>query len=565
MARISKWGEKPEPARSFIPETLGAWIYARLSLENSRSEDSIDSQIAFCRDYIESQSDLDYKGFFDDVGHTGTNMNRPRFNEMMAGILDGDIKCVVVKDLSRFGRTYIEVGELLFDTFIQLGVRFISVNDNYDSFAPDAGRKKLLILVKNLRNSQYSKDLGQKIKSAAKMNQQRGKRVSGVPPYGYWFTEDKQGFQIVPEAAEVIRLAFNLYHGGMGTGRVSEYLNANGYMTPHKHYLSLGLLKRESSNTRSKAWTSSNLSGMLKNQTYIGHLVQGKHEKAPDGRSLLVPSDKWIIHPDRYPPIIDKELFEAVQKRLADSREKRSTTVRRREDNIYMGKTYCSRCGYATYRINPVGRDKKTTYPVFRCTRCISELKRTMGCVERKSYALRLADLDAVVYGEITRQIHACIDIDVLLDKAANSPCIAEKRRELMSRRGQLLKDSERAVELITAAYSHHLGGLLNVKEFNAARTKFEQDKQNALTALAKVEDEILAYDAGKARESDYIVQFRKYHGFAKLDKGIIDALIKRIVITPMTNEVSITFNYADSFKRFAGLLEESGVLEDAC
>ena len=151
-----------------------------------------------------------------------------------------------------------------------------------------------------------------------------------------------------------------------------------------------------------------------------------------------------------------------------------------------------------------------------------------MGRVERKSYALRLVDLDAVVFNAMTCQIQACIDIDVLLDKAANSPHIADKRRELMFRRGQLLKDSERAVELLTAAYSHHLDGLLNINEFNAARAKFEQDKQNALTALAKVEDEILAYDAGKAQESDYIVQFRKYHGFTALDKGIIDALIKR-------------------------------------
>jgi len=128
MPRTSKWGKLPELPRELVPEALGAWIYSRLSSENRRSEDSIETQIAFCKDYIDTQKDLVYKGFFDDVGHTGTNMNRPRFSDMMAGILSGEIKCVVVKDLSRLGRTYIEVGELLFDTFLQLGVRFIQAD-----------------------------------------------------------------------------------------------------------------------------------------------------------------------------------------------------------------------------------------------------------------------------------------------------------------------------------------------------------------------------------------------------------------------------------------------------
>ena len=142
MPRKSRWGVQPEPPRN-AQETFDAWVYARLSVENSKSEDSIETQIAFCKDHINAQSDLMYKGFFDDVGFTGTNMNRPRFTDMMADVLAGKVKCIVVKNLSRLGRTYIEVGELLFDTFLQLGVRFISVNDNYDSFAPDAGRKKL--------------------------------------------------------------------------------------------------------------------------------------------------------------------------------------------------------------------------------------------------------------------------------------------------------------------------------------------------------------------------------------------------------------------------------------
>jgi DNA invertase Pin-like site-specific DNA recombinase len=190
MARKSRWGVQPEPPRALAPEVTDTWVYGRLSAENSRSEDSIETQVDYCKQYIASRSDLEYKGSFEDRGFTGTNFKRPGFGEMMAAVLSGEIKCIVVKDLSRLGRTYIEVGELLFDTFLQLGVRFISVNDGYDSFAPDAGRKKLLILVKNLRNSQYSKDISQKIKSSVTIKQKIGIPHGGMPPYGYRLTTD---------------------------------------------------------------------------------------------------------------------------------------------------------------------------------------------------------------------------------------------------------------------------------------------------------------------------------------------------------------------------------------
>ena len=563
MPRTSKWGKLPELPCELVPEAFGAWIYSRLSSENRRSEDSIETQIAFCKDYIDTQKDLVYKGFFDDVGYTGTNMNRPRFSDMMAGILSGEIKCVVVKDLSRLGRTYIEVGELLFDTFLQLGVRFISVNDNYDSFSPDAGRKKLLILVKNLQNSQYSKDISQKIESALSMNQKNGKLCGGVPPYGYWLTDDKQGYKVIPEAATVVKMIFDFYNNGMGAARICKHLNTEGFPAPRYHYNQLGLVKVRNGVTR-KAWTTTSIYTMLRNKTYTGCLIQGKNKISVDGKRVRLPIDDCIVHHDKHPAIVDNETFDSVQKILFANGETLRTNKASNRENIFVGKLFCSRCGRAIWRDNNMNKQrKKVIYPTYYCFYCLPELKKANN-IKSISKELRLADLEEVVFNEIRRQIEVCLDIDAMLKKATNSTSVISKRQELQSKREKLIKESEQVAGLLTAAYTHLVSGLLDDTEFSTARDKFESDKQSVLAAIAKVETQIMQHDTSKARESEYITQFRKYRGITQLNKDVINTLIKRIDITPLSNEIEISFNFKDSFDEFAELIAESGVVPSA-
>jgi hypothetical protein len=481
---------------------------------------------------------------------------------MMTGIISGEIKCIIVKDLSRLGRTYIDVGELIFDTFLQFGVRFISVNDNYDSFAPDAGRKKLLVLVKNLKNSQYSKDLRQKIKSVAIMNQKNGKINGGVPPYGYWHTEGKRGYQIVPEAAKIVEMIFDFYVSGMGIARIAEHLNAENRPTPRYHYYLLGLQK-ESSKTNCRTWMPNTVLELLKNQTYTGCLVQGKNEKNADGKNKKLPKEDWIIHPDTHTAVISKELFDTAQTILSANREKFKRTGERHDENIFTGKTFCSRCGRAVTRESHVNnRNKKKIYPTYYCRYCLPELKRANN-ISGKSMELRFADLETVVLRELSARMETCLEIDDLLNQITNSAPITDKRRTLTAEREKLAKDSAKADELLTSAYKHLLSGLLDEAEYSAAREKFENDKQKAKIQLLRVEGQIAVYDTDKAKESDCLKNFRKYRGFEQLDKDIVYAFIDRVDITPLTNDILITFNFNDGFDNLIRLREESGVRHD--
>ena len=253
---------------------------ARISNDSEKADDSIENQIALCKQFIHgssSNNEFAYGGTFTDLGYSGTDFDRPGYTHMMAGILSGDVKCVVVKDLSRLGRTYIEVGELLFDTFVQYGVRFVSVNDNYDSFADDAGRKKLLILFKNLVNHMYSRDLGKKIKSAHDTKKCRGE-PAGQAPYGYRIDKKTRRLEIVPEAAEIVKMIFNMRLRGDSISSISKHMNRMGIPSPQQRRYELGEISHEKFSGR-VLWVETLVSKLLHNETYTGSLFQGKYSK----------------------------------------------------------------------------------------------------------------------------------------------------------------------------------------------------------------------------------------------------------------------------------------------
>jgi DNA invertase Pin-like site-specific DNA recombinase len=229
---------------------MKAHIYARISNNSERSENSIENQIAVCEDFIRRHGGLGYGGVFIDLGYSGTNFKRPGFGQMMAGILTGEVKCLMVKDLSRLGRSYIEVGELLFDTLMQNNVRFISVNDDYDSFCDEASRKKLLILFKNLVNHAYSRDLSRKIKSALDAKKKRGEPL-GPAPYGYRYDTESKRLVAVPEQIEIIRIIFEKRQKGMNLSGIARYLNEKGIDSPKK-----------------VAWSAAYIGKVLKNRVY---------------------------------------------------------------------------------------------------------------------------------------------------------------------------------------------------------------------------------------------------------------------------------------------------------
>jgi DNA invertase Pin-like site-specific DNA recombinase len=530
-----------------------AWIYARISNDSERAEDSIDNQVALCKDYIRSCSELTLNGVFTDLGYSGTNFERPGYSGMMASILCGDIKCVVVKDLSRLGRTYIEVGELLFDTFVQRGVRFVSVNDSYDSFADDAGRKKLLILFKNLVNHMYSRDLGKKIKSAHNVKKQRGE-AAGVAPYGYRKNRKEKRLDVCPEEAEVVKRIFALRLQGESVMNISRILNRGGVPSPQNRRYNAGEAYNEMFAKRI-VWTPGLVSRLLHSETYTGALVQGIY--ACNGKKKTrLPKELWIIHENKHEAIISKEQYKAVALLMEKSAEKyKHTNLQEHVENRYSGIITCSRCGKTVIRSESRVREPILYY--YACPHCVSELKHERGI--KRGAKMPLKKLDAIIMETLRKHMDALVHFDNLAEILAQSDPLKQKRALLKKESARLEKSVSDAERNISSAYAHHMSGLLDLREYGLVRAKVEREQGEVKARLTQIKSELAKYDAKNVMDNQWLVKYRDFRDCETPTKDMVQALVRRIVLTPLTNELEIKLNYMDSFEDLRKLLLESG------
>jgi hypothetical protein len=469
-------------------------------------------------------------------------------------IRSGAVKCLVVKDLSRIGRTYIEVGEFLFDTLPASGVRFISVNDQYDSFADDAARKKLLILFKNLVNHMYSRDLGKKIRSAHAVKKQRGE-LTGQPPYGYRRSADGKHLDIDGDAADIVREVYELRLGGMSANGIAKLLTARGVPSPQQRRYKLGEIKHDKFANRI-VWSIGVISKMLRNETYTGCLVHGKYDC--DGkRHTMMPSEFWLRHENSHSAIISREQFEDVQTLMDGTAAKyEKTGVYTRTENRYAGKIFCERCGKAASR-NDSGRGAIIIY-TYVCRYCHDELKAAMGL--KRATKLSEAVLDTLVAESLQKQITALTDADRLLNGLEKSGALTRKKTELAREKAKWDIAQSDADRTLSAAYIHHLDGLLDFREFELIRKKAALDKDEAVARFVCAEGELAKYDLDDARGNEWRRQFGALSDFELPPRELIQKLISRISLTPMSNVVSIELNYMDSRARLRNLFMESGV-----
>ncbi|MCL1862542.1 MAG: recombinase family protein [Defluviitaleaceae bacterium] len=336
-------------------------MYLRLSLHDGSGEsESIAGQRDLIRDYISVRHEFDdgeVMEFVDD-GWSGTDFNRPAVKKMLDMARRGDISCIIVKDFSRFGRNYIEVGDYMEQIFPFLGVRFISVNNNFDSQSRRYACGSLDISFKNLVNELYSKDISKKVKTAKYTKMKNGEFMSSCPPYGYVISTERRNRLIVdPIAAINIRRIFDLYVSGNSTATIASVFNAEKIPTRSRHLKSMGCkgLPRNAS-----FWTQETIGIMLRDETYIGTFIARQTKVAKVGSSKripLPPKDQIILH-DNHDAIVTKEVFGLAQKRMGA----KNKTQRVKHTHLFSGKVICGHCRLALRR-----RESKTNGAYFIC------------------------------------------------------------------------------------------------------------------------------------------------------------------------------------------------------
>lgn len=310
-------------------------IYIRLSDEDGdidgsikAESNSVSAQRILIRDYIKRNAlagKEDIQEYVDD-GFSGMNFLRPALKKMMEDARKGKLNCIVVKDFSRFGRDHLETGNYLEKIFPLLGIRFISVNDQFDSADCQGMTGGMSVALKNIVNAMYSQDLSKKVKSAMGTRAARGEYMGALVPYGY-LKNPENAHLLVPdgEAAETVRLIFHMAAQGKKKTQIARYLNEQGTPTCKEHFRKMGLSRPGFHEKEKKLWTVTTIGDILKNEVYLGRTVWNKTRQACAGAKERVKNDRseWIIIEGTHEPLVSQEVFDTANTK-AFTHEKRN-------------------------------------------------------------------------------------------------------------------------------------------------------------------------------------------------------------------------------------------------
>lgn len=385
-------------------------IYLRLSSEDGdlgtaskETSNSISNQRKLIADYISSNSDLEkmkIEEYIDD-GYSGTNFNRPSFQRLLKDAKSGSIDVIITKDFSRLGRDYLEVGNYLEYIFPILGIRYISVNDAFDSYNTKGMTGGMSVALKNIINSMYSEDLSKKVCAAQKVKAANGEVVSAFVHYGYMKDpNDNHKMIIDPEAADVVRLIYNLAEQGMGFAEIARRLNSMGVPSITQYFINKGCYKNfHGHEDKTHFWTGASIADILRNESYEGYYIWGrtdqslKIKRSQNTRCMNKPKEEWIRIPNHHEAIISIEQFERVQKKINN---KRKTTpaniVSRKKINLY-------RCPYCKRKLST---NKKKV--------CCSTASLTLNeeCKAVSSDIEKLEDTIVVTFNKIVEFVLDC-------------------------------------------------------------------------------------------------------------------------------------------------------------
>lgn len=512
-----------------------AAIYLRLSDEDPEKDESgsITSQRELLKAYVAGQEDL--AGYrlveFCDDGYSGTDFERPQVKKLLTLVKQGMVSCILVKDFSRFGRNYIEVGHYLEQIFPCLGVRFVAVNDRYDSGKRTWQGEFMDTAFKNLVYDLYSKDLSEKIVSVRRAKAGQGKFVTGFAPYGYRKSPD-QKLIVDPETSLVVKRIFGMASEGIAKTHIARILNQEGIPNPSTvRNLRNERFFRKLASERS-VWSGAVVSHILKDQRYVGDAVYGKGKPVTVGsrKTQPVPREEWIVVQDHHEPVVSRELFEQVNAMF-----KKHSGYRKREGLLFAGKVRCGAC-------NHIISEKHGRY---RCR--LPEVAAGYGCCEE---AVKEEQMREAVLALLRRLNGLCPESGY--EEQRGEPG-RERIRQLENRLSRCDMEMMRVRGVRLKKYEEYKHGLMAKEKFMRCKAEWEEEEAGLSAEREEVGKELsslwTASDSGclggpllcgEAKE--------KKPPFEALTKAMVQTLVRQLVISP-EGELKIVWDFQDVFR----------------
>ena len=529
-------------------------LYLRLSRDDGDKEESgsITGQRELLRDYISQHPELREYAIRLDDGFSGSTFERPGFQKMIEDVKAGRTDCIIVKDLSRFGRNYLDAGEYIEKIFPFLGVRFIAVNDNYDSLGERKSSDDLIIPFKNLINEAYCRDISMKIRSQLEIKRKNGQFLGSFAAFGYLKDEqDKNKLVVDQYAADIVRDIFKWKLEGISPQDIADALNKLGILSPMEYKRSLGMKYTTSFKTSAKAaWSAGTVIRILKNPIYTGVLIQGKETTPSYKVHKRIAKDKseWTVIEDSHEAIISEIDFDSVQKVL------KCDTRRSPDDKavgLFSGMLFCGDCGASMVRKTVPAGEKKYVYYV------CSAHKQDKSC---SPHRMRDTALEEIVLDSLRQHIREVVNMSELLNITDTAPLRTAQAQKVQRQLDKKREEYEKLQKLLMSLYENLTDGVIDREEYARLKASFtaradEAEKQ--MDALRESLNDIQSHGT----ENVWMNEFIKRQELASLDRAVVVALIDKILIHS-NDVVEIIYRWQDEFAWQLDILRSAGLRE---
>lgn len=529
-----------------LQDNYDVGIYCRLSRDdhNGTLESmSIANQRQVLVDYV-TEKGWTLRDCYIDDGYSGTNFDRPDFKRMIHDAEIGKIDCIITKDLSRLGRNYVEAGYYTEEYFIEHDIRFIAINDGIDTMQDNND----IAAFHHVLNEFYPKQVSKKVKQVKKKSAEQGKFMGSQAPYGYMKSpEDKHVLIIDEEAAVIVKRLFNEFANGDSARMIADKLNAEGINTPRfYHYEKMG---RTNPLTEEKnVWGSATITQLLKNQVYIGNMVQGKRQVVSfkTKKMRTVPPENWIVVENTHTPLIEKSLWERVQKRLSNPNKK----IRRTKIDtvgLFSGLVKCSDCGMPLAYMRRQLKEREKG--VYRCSRYNNN-----GITACTSHYIDEEYISAFVLNDIRTYAHlATAQREELAEKLykalkkSNSSEIGNIKSKIKTTENRLFEINDRIKNLYE---DKCLGKIPEDIAINLMRD-FTVEKADLEKSLPELKNKLVNMNETVGSINEWLDMISAYENITELDRETVCGLVESITVfekdrstTPVTQEIKIEYRF---------------------
>lgn len=529
-----------------LQDNYDVGIYCRLSRDdhNGTLESmSIANQRQVLVDYV-TEKGWTLRDCYIDDGYTGTNFDRPDFKRMIHDAEIGKIDCIITKDLSRLGRNYVEAGYYTEEYFIEHDIRFIAINDGIDTMHDNND----IAAFHHVLNEFYPKQVSKKVRQVKKKSAEQGKFMGSQAPYGYMKSpEDKHILIIDEDAAIVVRRLFNEFANGDSARMIADKLNSEGVSTPRfYHYEKMG--KTNPLTEEKNVWGSATILQLLRNQVYIGNMVQGKRQVVSFKTKKMrqVSPENWIVVENTHVPLVDKSLWERVQEKLGKHHKK----IRRTKNEnvgLFSGIVKCSDCNMPLAYMRKQLKDREKG--VYRCSRYNNN-----GSGACSSHYIDEEYISAFVLDDIRNYAQLAVEKREELAeklyralKKTNSSEISTLKSKVKSIENRLFEINDRIKNL----YEDKCLGKIPEDVALSLMQNFTSEKTELETKLPALKNKLVNMDETVGNINEWLNMISAYENITELDREIVCGLVESVTVfekdrstTPVTQEVKIEYRF---------------------